>query len=104
MYSVHSCCTTNSQAGSSRSGISELNDQPLPAPWQSMTTISVAPAALAPRTAALISSVYRRRPSSYMGSPPVVCSHLTMPATPSMSLMMCTFMALPPVSSPLLGT
>jgi len=37
--------------------MSELNDQPLPAPWQSMTTISVAPAALAPRTAALISSV-----------------------------------------------
>ena len=29
MYSVHCCCTTNSQAGSSRSGISELNDQPL---------------------------------------------------------------------------
>src|SRR6266536_1660428 len=26
-----------------------------------------------------------------MGSPPVVCCHLTMPATPSMSLMMCTF-------------
>ena len=44
-------------AGSSRSGRSELNVQPLPAPWQSMTTISVAPAGLAPRTAALISSV-----------------------------------------------
>ena len=37
--------------------MSELNVQPLPAPWQSMTTISVAPAAFAPRTAALISSV-----------------------------------------------
>ena len=36
--------------------MSELNVQPLPAPWQSMTTISVAPAAFAPRTAALISS------------------------------------------------
>jgi len=39
------------------SGRSELNVQPLPAPWQSMTTISVAPARFAPRTAALISSV-----------------------------------------------
>src|SRR4051812_31179718 len=57
VYSVHSCWTTNSQSGSSRSGTSELNDQPPPAPWQSMTTISVAPAAFAPRTAALISSV-----------------------------------------------
>jgi hypothetical protein len=28
-----------------------------PAPWQSMTTISVAPAFVAPRTAALISAV-----------------------------------------------
>ena len=56
MYSVHSSWTTNSQAGSSSSGISELNVHPLPAPWQSMTTISVAPAAFAPRTAALISS------------------------------------------------
>ena len=49
--------TTNSQAGSRSSGISELNDHSWPAPWQSITTISVAPAALAPRTAALISSV-----------------------------------------------
>ena len=37
--------------------MSELNVQPPPAPWQSMTTISVAPAAFAPRTAALISCV-----------------------------------------------
>jgi hypothetical protein len=37
--------------------MSELNVQPLPAPWQSMTTISSAPARFAPRTAALISSV-----------------------------------------------
>ena len=50
MYSVQCCWTTNSQSGSSRSGISELNDQPPPAPWQSMTTISFAPAAFAPRT------------------------------------------------------
>ena len=57
MYSVHSSCTTHSQSGSSWSGISELNVHPLPAPWQSMTTISVAPAAFAPRTHALISSV-----------------------------------------------
>jgi hypothetical protein len=57
VYSVHSFCTTNSHAGSSSSGISELNVQPSPAPWQSMTTISVAPAAFAPRTAALISPV-----------------------------------------------
>ena len=39
------------------SAISELKLQAGRAPWQSMTTISVAPAALAPRTAALISSV-----------------------------------------------
>ncbi len=57
VYSVQCSCTTYSQPGSTRSGISELNVQPLPAPWQSMTTISVAPAARAPRTAALISSV-----------------------------------------------
>ena len=57
VYSVHSLWTTHSQSGSSRSGTSELKSQPLPAPWQSMTTISVAPAAFAPRTAALISSV-----------------------------------------------
>ena len=57
VYSVQCSWTTNSQAGSRRSGSRELNVQPLPAPWQSMTTISVAPAALAPRTAALISSV-----------------------------------------------
>ena len=64
VYSVHWSWTTNSQPGSSWSGISELNDDPPPAPWQSMTTISVAPPARAPRMAALISSVYRRRPSS----------------------------------------
>ena len=57
VYSVHSCCTTYSQAGSRRSGTSELKSYAPPAPWQSMTTISVAPAAFAPRTAALISSV-----------------------------------------------
>src|SRR5919204_4953632 len=57
-----------------------------------MTTISVAPAAFAPRTAALISSVFSSRPSWYeRESPPVTCSHLTMPATPSMSLTMNTF-------------
>ena len=49
MYSVQSSCTTNSQSGSSRSGTSELNDHSFPAPWQSITTISVAPAAFAPR-------------------------------------------------------
>ena len=57
VYSVHSCWTTYSQSGSSWSWISELKLQPFPAPWQSITTISVAPAALAPRIAALISSV-----------------------------------------------
>ena len=57
VYSVHSCCTTKSQRGSSRSGISELKVQPPPAPWQSITTTSVAPPVKAPRTAALISSV-----------------------------------------------
>ena len=57
VYSVQCCWTTNSQSASSSSGISELNDHPPPAPWQSITTISVAPAAFAPRTAALISSV-----------------------------------------------
>jgi hypothetical protein len=55
-HSLHCDWTTYSHAGSSRSGTSELKSQPLPAPWQSMTTISVAPAAFAPRTA-LISSV-----------------------------------------------
>ncbi len=44
MYSVHSFWTTHSQPGSSSSGRSELKVQPFPAPWQSMTTISVAPA------------------------------------------------------------
>ena len=57
VYSVHSFWTTHSQSGSSSSGTRLLKSQPLPAPWQSMTTTSVAPAALAPRTAALISSV-----------------------------------------------
>ena len=57
MYSVQFSWTTNSQSGSSSSGTSELNDHSLPAPWQSITTISVAPAVFAPRTAALISSV-----------------------------------------------
>ncbi len=57
VYSVHSCCTTNSQRASSASGISELNDQSPPAPWQSITTTSVASAANAPRTVALSSSV-----------------------------------------------
>ena len=57
MYSVQSSWTTYSQSGWRRSGTSELNDHSLPAPWQSMTTISVAPAAFAPRIAALISSV-----------------------------------------------
>src|SRR3954468_1442153 len=57
VYSVHSCWTTKSQRGSSWSGISELNVQASPAPWQSITTTSVAPPAYAPRTAALTSSV-----------------------------------------------
>src|SRR5689334_4436794 len=60
-----------------------------------MATISVAPAAFAPRTAALISSVYSVRPSWKSASTPCgpgpVCSPLTIPATPSMSLMMKTF-------------
>ena len=90
VYSVHSCWTTNSQSGSSWSGISELNVHAPPAPWQSMTTISVAPPARAPRTAALISSVYSLRPSSYSECPPSVCCQLVIPATPSMSLMMKT--------------
>src|SRR5215207_6520411 len=47
VYSVQLDCTTYSHAGSSRSGISELKLQPLPAPWWSMTRISSAPAALA---------------------------------------------------------
>jgi hypothetical protein len=57
VYSVHSSWTTNSQPRSRSSGSSELNVQPSPAPWQSMTTISVAPPPSRPRTAALISSV-----------------------------------------------
>ena len=57
VYSVHSSWTTKSHASSSNSGISELNIHSSPAPWQSIATISVAPAAFAPRTAALISSV-----------------------------------------------
>ena len=57
VYSVQCSWTTNSQSGSSSSGTSELKSFPLPAPWQSMTTTSVAPPARAPRTAALISSV-----------------------------------------------
>ena len=57
VYSVHSFCTTHSQRGSSSSGSSELNDRSPPAPWQSMTTTSSAPALNAPRTAALISAV-----------------------------------------------
>ena len=57
MYSVQRVCTTNSQRASSASGISELNDQSPPAPWQSITTTSLAPPANAPRTVALISSV-----------------------------------------------
>jgi hypothetical protein len=64
VYSVQRLCTTHSQSGSSSSGRSELKVQPPPAPWQSITTTSLAPAALAPRTAALISSVYSLRPSS----------------------------------------
>src|SRR5439155_282608 len=57
VYSVQWLWTTYSQAESSFSGTSELNVHPAPAPWQSITTISVAPAAFAPRTAALISCV-----------------------------------------------
>ena len=57
VYSVHESWTTKSHASSSSSGISELKSHSSPAPWQSMTTISVAPAAFAPRTAAFISSV-----------------------------------------------
>src|SRR5579862_989708 len=70
--------------------MNELKYHPPPAPWQSTATISVAPAAFAPRTAALISSVYKRRPSSYIGAPPFTCSHTTMPLTPSMSDMIST--------------
>lgn len=66
----------------------ELNDQSPPAPWQSTATISDAPAARAPRMAALTSSVYSRRDSSNIGLPPFTCSHVTMPETPSMSAMM----------------
>src|SRR4029453_13721650 len=57
------------QSHSISSGMKELNVQPLPAPWQSTATISVAPPAPAPRTAALISSVKGRRPPSYIGAP-----------------------------------
>ena len=57
VYSVQRVWTTNSQRGSSASGISELNDQSPPAPWQSIATTSVAPPANAPRIVALISSV-----------------------------------------------
>ena len=57
MYSVQRVCTTNSMRSSSWSGISELNERSPPAPWQSITTTSVAPPANAPRAVALISSV-----------------------------------------------
>ena len=57
VYSVQCSCTTYSQPGSRCSGSRELKLQGPPAPWQSMTTISVAPPARAPRTAALISAV-----------------------------------------------
>ena len=57
VYSVHALCTTNSQRASSSSGSSELNEWSPPAPWQSMTTTSSAPASKAPRTAAFISAV-----------------------------------------------
>src|SRR5712691_6309137 len=55
-----------------------------------MTTISFAPAAFAPRTAALISPVYRCLASWKSGESPPTWPHLTRPATPSMSLMMWT--------------
>ncbi len=57
VYSVHSLWTTNSQRSSTSSGSSELNERSPPAPWQSITTTSSAPARNAPRTAALISAV-----------------------------------------------
>jgi hypothetical protein len=57
VYSVQRVWTTNSQRSSSASGISELNDQSPPAPWQSIATTSVAPPSNAPRIVALISSV-----------------------------------------------
>ena len=54
---IDAATPTDSIIASSSSGINELKVQPPPAPWQSMTTISAAPTAFAPRTAALISSV-----------------------------------------------
>ena len=90
MYSVHSSCTTHSQSGSSWSGISELNVHPFPAPWQSMTTTSVAPAGLRAAHARvdllgveLAAFLVERLAAG-------TCSHLTIPETPSMSLMMWT--------------
>src|SRR5947209_15592740 len=47
--------------------------------------ISSAPARRAPRTAAFISSVKRSRHSPYASLPPVTCSQVWIPATPSMS-------------------
>ena len=44
VYSVQRVCTTNSARGSSRSGTRLLNERSPPAPWQSITTTSVAPA------------------------------------------------------------
>src|SRR5258706_2816044 len=55
-----------------------------------MTMMSSAPAAFAPRTAALTSPVMSRRPSSYCGEPPVTCSQTSMPAMPSMSTQITT--------------
>ena len=60
-------------------------------PCESLHTISVAPAAIAPSMAALTSPSSSRRPSSYGCPGARHCDQSTIPATPSMSNEMKTF-------------
>ena len=64
-------------------------------PCESLTTISFAPPSIAPRIAALTSSVISRRNRAYSGSRRSTCSQSVTPAVPSMSAEIKTFMDSP---------
>src|ERR1022692_1457102 len=64
--------------------------------WESLTRIWRAPAAIAPSHAALTSPVMSSHERAYSGSPTgFVCARAVMPAMPSISAEMYTFMESP---------
>ena len=88
-------CIIPSRRGHERTNVMSLGSRSMrrfsPFPWESATTISVAPAARAASMAALTSFVMNWRKSWYSKPVGPSWSLVTAPTTPSMSAEMCTF-------------